>query len=287
MWHEIREEAGRVTFEFETEMKITVAFDQEWYLNTYPTFHKYPETMTDFNFDTPADINIKTRVRTIDIISGSEVYDIIDLKVASNNREWSDFCATDFGTLAVDSNTVMSGDRTWDVPKSGTAKEAKNILITSKVPGLEDLEWRCREQLWMSIDIEMQTDVWVPIFSERDPAAYSDLMGLFVMHDGAFYNLVVEIDEFAYINDWKVFFPPQTADNKVTVKARVAYNTGNGPVTQLTQTINIVINGNDEEDTGCSTKTALLDSVIPTKDLAFEVDFAATGTISTSKITID
>jgi hypothetical protein len=41
-WIEIREEPGRITFDFETDMSLTVAFDQEWYLKTHYQFYAYP-----------------------------------------------------------------------------------------------------------------------------------------------------------------------------------------------------------------------------------------------------
>jgi hypothetical protein len=50
MWYEIREEAGRITFDFETAYTVTIALDQEWFLNSYMMFFRFPSTNMDFNF---------------------------------------------------------------------------------------------------------------------------------------------------------------------------------------------------------------------------------------------
>lgn len=94
-------------------MSVTLTFDQEWYLNTHYMFYRYPE---DVAAAVPADFTIKARIRTFDPVSGSEVYDRIDLTVVSNGEDWSAMCADAFAALAIDSSSVMSGERTWDVP---------------------------------------------------------------------------------------------------------------------------------------------------------------------------
>jgi hypothetical protein len=137
----------------------------------------------------------------------------------------------------------------------------------------------------MTIDLKFPGDIWTPIWSERDPNVYSELMGLWIMHDGSFYNLVVHVDEWAYVNDWRVFFPDAAAEH-VTVTARIAYKDENGtPVTALTQTIDIVINGNGE-DTGCSAATVTMADSALNKDLAFSTEFAATGEWENKKVEI-
>jgi hypothetical protein len=169
-------------------------------------FYSFPSTDMNFNI-IPEEIVITTRVRTVSTVSGREVNDIIDLRIRSNNKDWSDMCVDAFAALALKAGTGMSGTRTWDVPKSGEWNEARNILITPKVEGLESMMWTCQEQLHMTIDIEYPGEVWRSIFNERDPMVYSELMGLHVMHDGNFYSLLLEIDEWAFVNDWAVIFP--------------------------------------------------------------------------------
>jgi hypothetical protein len=214
MWHEIREEAGRITFDFETDYAVTIALDQEWFLNNYMMFYSFPSTTMDFNI-IPEQIVITTRVRTVSTVSGRDVSDIIDLRIRSNQKDWSDMCVDAFAALTLKANSGMGGARTWDVPKSGEWNEADSILITPKVEGIESMMWTCQEQLHMTIDIQYPGEVWRSIFNERDPMVYSELMGLHVMYDGNFHSLLLEIDEMAFVNDWAVIFP--VVDNKITL----------------------------------------------------------------------
>jgi hypothetical protein len=81
-----------------------------------------------------------------------------------------------------------------------------------------------------------------------------------------------------------VIFP--VANNAVTLKARVAFNDGNGKaIAQLTQEFEIVINGNDE-DTGCTDKTVTTYEKTSNKKLAFTKDFAATNEWEQAKLEI-
>lgn len=93
-------------------------------------------------------------------------------------------CIDAFAALTVKANTGMSGEKPWDVPKAGESYEPRNILITTMVDGIDQMMWTCQEQLHMTIDIEYPGEVWVPIFNERDPTVYGELMGLHVMHEG-------------------------------------------------------------------------------------------------------
>jgi hypothetical protein len=45
-WLEIREEAGIIAFDFETEMTVTFTLDQKWFINNHYLFYEYPMDTT-------------------------------------------------------------------------------------------------------------------------------------------------------------------------------------------------------------------------------------------------
>jgi hypothetical protein len=151
-------------------MTVTVAFSQKWFLREYPSFVVLNEAAGVSVI--PESFMIHARVKTRAPISGDEVYDLIDLKVVSSGEDQAALCSTGFSSLTLETDTEMSGTRAWDVPEATKTKEPKNILLTPKLAEdtLASLDWECREQLYMTVDIQQPgKSHWTSIWNERDP----------------------------------------------------------------------------------------------------------------------